>query len=205
MNRDILLAKGPLVDILIRSLTRSESGRLGLLPMAIGVFLPGNSAMAEKKDHDLRRIEQLIEIMKENDLLEVEITRGDDKIFLKRSEPLPLRGLPPGVTTVPAPIAIGTGTTEPNAVPIPSGLAPKGLVEISSPLVGTFYSAPSPDSEPYIEAGSRVEPETVVCIIEAMKVMNEVKAEVTGSIVEVLVKTGQAVEYGQSLFKVKPD
>ena len=158
--------------------------------------------MAEKKDHDLRRMEQLIEIMKENGLLEVEITRGGDKIFLKRSEPLPLRGLPPGVTTVPAPIAIGTADAAP---PIPSGLAPKGLVEISSPLVGTFYSAPSPDSEPYIEAGSRVEPETVVCIIEAMKVMNEVKADVTGSIVEVLVKTGQAVEYGQSLFKVKLD
>ena len=163
--------------------------------------------MAEKKDHDLRRIEQLIEIMKENGLLEVEITRGGDKIFLKRSEPLPLRGLPPGVTTVPVPMDIGTGTTE-LPIAIGTGAAPpmpSGLVEINSPLVGTFYSAPSPDSEPYIEAGSRVEPETVVCIIEAMKVMNEVKADVTGSIVEVLVKTGQAVEYGQSLFKVKPD
>ena len=77
--------------------------------------------------------------------------------------------------------------------------------EIKSPLVGTFYAQPSPDSEPFVELGSRVEPETVVCIIEAMKVMNEIKAEMSGVIVDVVTASGSAVEYGQVLFKVRPD
>jgi acetyl-CoA carboxylase biotin carboxyl carrier protein len=92
----------------------------------------------------------------------------------------------------------------------PGGQAPgpakgDGLLEIKSPIVGTFYETPSPDSDPYVEPGAHVDPQTVVCIIEAMKVMNEIKAEVTGTIVERTVKNGQAVEYGQVLFKVRPD
>jgi len=79
------------------------------------------------------------------------------------------------------------------------------LVEIKSPIVGTFYVTPSPDSEPYVELGSAVRPQTVVCIIEAMKVMNEIKAEASGTIAEILVTNGQAVEYGQVLYRVKPD
>ena len=79
------------------------------------------------------------------------------------------------------------------------------LIEINSPIVGTFYATPSPDSEPYVDIGSEVQAQTVVCIIEAMKVMNEIKAEVSGTIVEVLVTNGQAVEYGQALFRVRPD
>ena len=79
------------------------------------------------------------------------------------------------------------------------------LVAIKSPIVGTFYAKPSPDSEPFVEIGSNVGPQTVVCIIEAMKVMNEIKAETSGTIVESFVSDGQAVEYGQVLFKVKPD
>ncbi len=81
----------------------------------------------------------------------------------------------------------------------------ENLVEIKSPIVGTFYATPSPKSEDYVEPGSTVKPQTVVCIIEAMKVMNEIKAETSGTIVEILVTNGQAVEYGQVLFKVKPD
>ena len=79
------------------------------------------------------------------------------------------------------------------------------LVEIKSPIVGTFYATPSPDSESYVDIDSVVGPQTVVCIIEAMKVMNEIKAETNGTIVEILVTNGQAVEYGQVLFKVRPD
>ncbi len=81
----------------------------------------------------------------------------------------------------------------------------ENLVEIKSPIVGTFYATPSPDSGPYVEVGSQVTPQTVVCVIEAMKVMNEIKAETSGTIVEVLVTNGQAVEYGQVLFRVRPD
>jgi acetyl-CoA carboxylase biotin carboxyl carrier protein len=76
---------------------------------------------------------------------------------------------------------------------------------MKSPIVGTFYATPTPDSEPYVEVGSTVNTQTVVCIIEAMKVMNEIKAEISGTIVEILVTNGQAVEYGQVLFKVRPD
>jgi acetyl-CoA carboxylase biotin carboxyl carrier protein len=161
-----------------------------------------------QKDSDLQRIEELIEIMKQNDLVEVEIKHGDDKIFLKRTQPQPTPGkavvpmIEPGMSAAPVrPNGIQTSASE---VP-PSGTTQQGLVEIKSPLIGTFYATPSPDSKPYVELGSHVDAQTVVCIIEAMKVMNEIKAETSGTIAEVLVANGQAVEYGQVLFRVKPD
>ena len=167
--------------------------------------------MAEN-DTDLKKIKEIIEIMKENELLEVEIKKGDNKIFLKRSQPHPsISGVISSVPVIrpeagsPQPTHAG-GTealiqTYASQVPGPAD----DLVEIKSPIVGTFYATPSPDSEQYVEVGSKVNPQTVVCIIEAMKVMNEIKAETSGTIAEVLVSNGQAVEYGQVLFKVKPD
>jgi acetyl-CoA carboxylase biotin carboxyl carrier protein len=166
-----------------------------------------DAAMAQK-DSDLRKIKELIEIMKDNDLLEVEIKHGDDKIFLKRCQPQQ-----PPVTAVPvigsnisaAPLGPNAAQTS-AAGAIPLVPQPEEhLLEIKSSIVGTYYAAPSPDSEPYVELGSQVSPQTVVCIIEAMKVMNEIKAETSGTIAEVLVTNGQAIEYGQVLFKVKPD
>jgi acetyl-CoA carboxylase biotin carboxyl carrier protein len=164
-----------------------------------------------QKDSDLQRIEELIEIMKDNDLVEVEIKHGDDKIFLKRSQPQPHLGrtttavpvIGPGVSAVPVrPNEMQTSAVE---VPPPDAHSKEGLVEIKSPLIGTFYATPSPDSKPYVEFGSHVDAQTVVCVIEAMKVMNEIKAETSGTISEVLVANGQAVEYGQVLFRVRPD
>jgi len=166
--------------------------------------------MAEN-DTDLKKIKEIIEIMKENELLEVEIKHGDDKIFLKRSQPQSSVG--GGVSAVP------TMRPESSATPAHPGGAEaliqtyasqakpsvEDLVEIKSPIVGTFYATPSPDSEHYVEVGTTVTPQTVVCIIEAMKVMNEIKAENSGTIAEILVTNGQAVEFGQVLFKVKPD
>ena len=164
------------------------------------------------KDTDLQKIKEIIEIMKENELLEVEIKHGDNKIFLKRSQPhVSIGG---AINTVPA-LRPESGTPQPVHAGGAESLihtyasqaigSSEDLVEIKSPIVGTFYATPSPDSEHYVEVGSTVEPQTVVCIIEAMKVMNEIKAETSGTIVEVLVTNGQAVEYGQALFKVKPD
>jgi len=161
-----------------------------------------------QKDSDLKKIKELIEIMKDNDLLEVEIKHGDDKIFLKRCQ-----AQQPNVTAVPAistthPVAAVSAESAQTSAAKSPPVAPQpqeGLVEIKSSIVGTYYAAPSPDSEPYVEVGSRVSPQTVVCIIEAMKVMNEIKAETIGTIVEILVTNGQAVEYGQVLFRVKPD
>jgi acetyl-CoA carboxylase biotin carboxyl carrier protein len=159
------------------------------------------------KNSDLQRINELIEIMKENDLVEVEIKHGDDKISLKRFQP---QSAPGGVVPVVGPNTAAVPSS--GAVQTPSAEAPAGeqkqendLVVIKSPIVGTFYAAPSPDSEPFVETGSQVEPQTVVCIVEAMKVMNEIKAETSGTIAEILVSNGQAVEYGQALFKVKPN
>jgi len=160
------------------------------------------------KDTDLQKIKELIEIMERNGLVEVEIKHGDDKIFLKRYVPQ-------------QPIPAGTGMAKPEAGASPAGVdmaqspatktppsvpaKEEELVEIKSPIVGTFYATPSPDSQPYVEVGSHVEPQTVVCMVEAMKVMNEIKAETRGTVVEILVTNGQAVEYGQVLFRVRPD
>jgi acetyl-CoA carboxylase biotin carboxyl carrier protein len=165
-----------------------------------------DAAMAEK-DSDLKRITKLIEIMKENELQELEIKHGDDKIFLKRSQPQQSTvGIPmirPESIIAPA----GPESTGAAGQPVAAQSVPleEELVEIKSPIVGTFYATPSPDSEPYVEIGSAVGPQTVVCIIEAMKVMNEIKAETSGAIAEILVTNGQAVEYGQVLFRVRPD
>ncbi len=173
--------------------------------------LQGKEAAMAENDTDLKKIKEIIEIMKENELLEVEIKHGDDKIFLKRHQPQS--------DVVGAVSAMPTMRPEPGAVSAHAGGAEaliqtyasqaepdvEDLVEIKSPIVGTFYATPSPDSEPYVEVGSTVNPQTVVCIIEAMKVMNEIKADKSGTITEICVTNGQAVEFGQVLFKVKPD
>jgi acetyl-CoA carboxylase biotin carboxyl carrier protein len=165
--------------------------------------------MAEK-DIDLKKIKELIEIMKNNELLEIEIKQDDTKIFLKRSSPQSAQAGVSAQPTIPmtsGPAHIAPSAQE-NLIPAASAKPASNqsdLFEIKSPIVGTFYATPSPDSEPYIEIGSTVGPQTVVCIIEAMKVMNEIKADTSGTVAEILVTNGQAVEYGQVLFKVRPD
>lgn len=160
--------------------------------------------MSEKEEMKLRRVKELVELMKENDLVELEIVDGDSKILLKRPQPVgptitQISPLPVSATIPVIPVE------QPAHTQTPADEQDKGLAEIKSPIVGTFYSAPSPDSQPYVNIGSRVNPDTVVCVVEAMKVMNEIKAETSGTIVEILCETGEAVEYGQVLFKVKPD
>lgn len=152
--------------------------------------------MAGRSQDDLERIKELVEVMRRNELLEIEISHGEDRIVLKRARP----GEQPAAATPGIKVAGGDIPDKGRAA-----AEDEGLVTITSPIVGTFYSAPSPDSEPYVEVGSYVDPQTVVCIVEAMKVMNEIKPDVSGSVVEVCVKTGQAVEYGQSLFRVRPE
>ena len=166
------------------------------------------------RDTDLKKIKKLIKIMKQNGLVELEIKHGDDKIFLKRSQPQPAVGgtiaavpmVGPESAVVPAGSqAAGASGASSEAPAAQSAQGEEDLVEVKSPIVGTFYAKPSPDSEPYVELGSQVDAQTIVCMIEAMKVMNEIKAEHTGTIAEVLVSNGQAVEYGQVLFRIKPD
>jgi len=159
--------------------------------------------MAEK-DADVQKIKELIKIMKENDLVKIDIRHGEDYVSLQRAQPPQLGGaLGPMIAPVPG---VGTpfGVPPTTSAPTAHGKA-EGLLEVKSPIVGTLYEAPSPDSDPYVELGSHVDPQTVVCIIEAMKVMNEIKADVSGTVVEKTVANGQAVEYGQVLFRVRPD
>lgn len=169
-------------------------------------FIKKGTTMAEN-DIDIKKIKELIKIMKQNGLEELEIKHDDDKIYLKRSQPY----LPQAPAVVPVPVAqqqVGpapAGPLETSGLDQAGAVQQEGILEIKSPIVGTFYAKPSPDSEPYVEIGSTVSSQTIVCIIEAMKVMNEIKSEVSGTIVESLVTDGQAVEYGQVLFKVRPD
>jgi len=177
--------------------------------MSKGVWGLRKEAAMTEKDTDLKKIRELIEIMKESGLVEIEIRHDDDKIFLKRSgQPQPAFGETMAAMPMMRPES-GAVPESTEALSQPSAPLPvpgeEDLAEIKSPIVGTFYATPSPDSEPYVEVGSTVGPQTVVCIIEAMKVMNEIKAETSGTISEILVTNGQAVEYGQVLFKVRPD
>jgi acetyl-CoA carboxylase biotin carboxyl carrier protein len=153
------------------------------------------------KNGDLQKINELIEIMKQNDLAEVEIKHGDDRILLKRRQPeQPAAGA--NITAAPTVDVTQTSAAEGTA----AGQEQKNnLALIKSPLVGTFYASPSPESAPFVELDSHVDAQTVVCVVEAMKVMNEIKADTSGIVSEILVSNGQAVEYGQVLFKVKPD
>lgn len=149
---------------------------------------------------DLKDIKAVIDLMKKNAISEFELEKQDFKIRLKRSvapvgvsadEAMPVQML------APAPIPAAT-LAAPSVPPIVNGL------EIKAPMIGTFYRAPSPESAPYVEVGTEVNSESVVCIIEAMKVMNEIKAEVRGVVTEILVDNAKPVEFGQPMFKVRP-
>lgn len=157
-------------------------------------------------DDQLGKLKQIIEIMKEHNLVEVQMKQGDSEISVKKGQvgqphisAIPIIG-----TSVPA-MMPGAATPAAAGQAQAPGAQQENIVEIKSPLVGTFYAKPSPESESYVEVGSRVDPQSVVCIIEAMKVMNEIKAELAGTIVEVVAINGEAVEYGQVLFRVRPD
>jgi acetyl-CoA carboxylase biotin carboxyl carrier protein len=157
--------------------------------------------MAEK-DADIQRIKELIRIMKENDLVKIDIQHGDDRVSLERAQPQPPAAMIASMSPTGTPVLVPQTTAPGQAAALAKG---EGLLEIKSPIVGTVYEAPSPDSDPYVEPGSHVDPQTIVCIIEAMKVMNEIKAEMSGTVVEKVATNGQAVEYGQVLFRVRPD
>ncbi len=154
---------------------------------------------------DLKDIKAIVDLMKKNSISEFELERQEFKIRLKRSANGGSHG--PG-EELPTPIYLPPGTPVPTqmatASHAASGGSTSGEIEIKSPMVGTFYRAPSPEAANYIEIGAEVHPDTVVCIIEAMKVMNEIKAEVRGVITQLLVENAKPVEFGQPLFKIRP-
>lgn len=164
---------------------------------------------------DLKDIKAIIDLMRKNSLTEFELEHQDFKIKLKRGNgaggeegaqivpytmPVPVAVPSPLVAAATAPM--GSGTTAPPTAA--ASTADSNLLEIKSPMIGTFYRSPSPDAGEYVEVGAEVSPETVVCIIEAMKVMNEIKAECKGVVTQVLVDNAKPVEFGQPLFKIRP-
>jgi len=158
---------------------------------------------------DLKDVKQLVDLMRRSDLTEFELEQEGVKVRIKR-DASSVNGAPQVIATQ-APFAMppAAGVTQPpmpviSPAAVPAAAAPEvGITFIKSPMVGTFYRSASPESPSFVDNGASVKEDTVVCIIEAMKVMNEIQAELKGTIVEVLVENGVSVEYGQPLFKVK--
>ena len=149
---------------------------------------------------DLKDIKAIIDLMKKNSISEFELEKQEFKIRLKRGNlagPATFEDAP-AYAQLAAPAPAG-------ALPVAAAAAANaGDAEIKSPMIGTLYRSPSPESAPYVDVGSEVGPDTVVCLIEAMKVMNEIKAETRGVITQVLTENSKPVEFGQPLFKIRP-
>lgn len=162
---------------------------------------PSNSTVANDV-FDVRRIRRLVELMHENDLAEIDLQQGELRIQLRRSVS---NVLVPQQFASPMPVQTPTipATSVPNVPAVPEDT--KKYDYIKSPMVGTFYAASNPEAAPFVKPGDSVTPERTVCLIEAMKVFNEIPAEISGKIVEVLVKNGEAVEFGKPLFKIDPN
>jgi acetyl-CoA carboxylase biotin carboxyl carrier protein len=148
---------------------------------------------------DLDKLRELVEMMEKHDLREVRLKRGDQRWMLRRGPqevayaPAMPMAAPPAASGAPAPAAPAAAAAD------------DGGVQIKSPMVGTFYRASTPGDKPFVKEGDRVSNDTVVCLIEAMKFFNQIKADCSGTIVKVLVNDGDPVDYGQPLFKIKPE
>jgi acetyl-CoA carboxylase biotin carboxyl carrier protein len=159
---------------------------------------------------DLKQIKQIIDLMKRSELTEFAVEEEGFKLKIRRGT----NGLPivsTGRGSNPPFVPDNSNSMPPMPVPaplpsIPGTPAPAeeaGITYVKSPMVGTFYKSPSPESKPFVEVGTKIEDNTLVCIIEAMKIMNEIQSETKGTVVEILVENGQPVEYGQRLFKLR--
>jgi len=149
---------------------------------------------------DIQQIRELLELMAEHDLGEIKVRQGDTVIALRKArfgEPVVYAA--PAAVPAPAPVAAGAAVP-----PLAEPVKDEGLVAIKSPMVGTVYLSPDPESPPYVNVGREVDPSTPVCIIEAMKVFNEIRSEIAGTVERILVLSEQAVEFGQPLMMVRP-
>ena len=152
---------------------------------------------------DLRKLKKLIDLVEESGIAELEVTENEEKVrIVKGGGAAPVQY----VQTVAAAPAAAPAAGAPAVPAIASAPAPEAAPAghaVKSPMVGTFYRSPAPDAEPFAKVGDHVTPDSVLCIIEAMKVMNEIKAELEGEVVEVLAQNGEPVDYGQPLFVIK--
>ena len=157
---------------------------------------------------DMDELERLVELMNSNDLVEVEIESETSRIRLKKAgaeAPVAMTAHAPVAIPAPAPAAAAAPAPAPTAGDAAAASGVEGdSITFNSPMVGTFYRASSPTAEPFVKVGDKVGSSTVLCIVEAMKVMNEITADTDGEILEILVGDGEAVEYGQPLFTLRP-
>lgn len=155
---------------------------------------------------DLRKLKTLIDLVSESNISELEITEADGKVRIVKSEPaaavVPATVMHMAAPAVAAPVMATSVATAPQAAAAPAPAAETGHV-VKSPMVGTFYRSSSPGGKPFVEVGSEVKEGEPVCIIEAMKIMNEIEADKAGKITKILCENGQAVEFGQPLFVVE--
>ena len=179
---------------------------------------PNRRARSRREQSDpaasvnMDELRELITLMRENGLAELELEREEFRVRLRRdsvggsSEPAATPPSAPAPVHVPAPAPAPAPTTaaHPGAQATTAASQDQDLHIIPSPIVGTFYRSPSPNADPFVKIGSNVEHDSVVCIIEAMKLMNEIQAEASGEVVKIYVENGQPVEYGQPLFGIKP-
>ena len=166
---------------------------------------------------DLKEVKELIELVSEKGFAEFEIEHEGFRLHVSRFKEPPVIQAAPTPVILSAPLPVAQEAIAPTARPAPPATAPALPAKaeppppdahvsiIKSPIVGTFYRAASPNSEPFVKVGDHVEPDTVVCIIEAMKLMNEIQAETTGEIAQIFVQNGQPVEFGQPLFGIKAE
>lgn len=158
---------------------------------------------------DIRKIKKLVEILEESDLAELEITENEESVRLSRfpanmpAPAYPMHMMPAMVAPAPAPAAAAPAETpaRPAAADTDGGTL-EGQV-VRSPMVGTFYASPNPDADPFVSVDQEIEPGDVVCVIEAMKMFNQIESEVSGRVVSILVENGQPVEFDQPLFIVR--
>jgi acetyl-CoA carboxylase biotin carboxyl carrier protein len=163
------------------------------------------------KNQDFQDLKQLVEFLKEQDVAEFDLDRGDLKIRLKFSQPAvtvaPMAHMVPGVPAMAAPIPMMTAAAAPvasqPAAPAPAEDPDAGLHLVKSPIVGTYYGSPSPGAPSFVSPGDHVDKGQVICIVEAMKLMNEIESDASGEIVKVLVTNGQPIEFGQPLFSIR--
>ncbi|MEN3329625.1 MAG: acetyl-CoA carboxylase biotin carboxyl carrier protein [Acidobacteriota bacterium] len=157
---------------------------------------------------NLEELRELIDLLRENGLAELELENEGFRVRLRReserAETAPVASVPPPAPVAPAHApAAASGPSHPGTQATTAAAQDQDLHIIQSPIVGTFYRSASPTAEPFIKIGSNVEPDTVVCIIEAMKLMNEIQSEMSGEVVKIYVENGQPVEYGQPLFGIQ--
>ena len=156
---------------------------------------------------DIRKLKELVRLMVGNDLTELDLRDSEEQVTLRRHgvhQP-PEVVVTPGARNVTAPAPSGAAATATASSADVAVAIDGNLVKIESPMVGTFYTAANPESPPFVRVGAQVEPDTVVCLIEAMKIFNEIKAECSGTIEKILVENAQSVEFGQAMFLVKPN